>query len=227
MKKDQTVWLKIFLGKGRNMKKYLLVILMAIFILSLAACSRGDASEGMTEPEPLECDWTLHVDDTITEVVEGIPIAHTLIIDAYKKGGTDDLGLYEGTVTLSSRADLSALTNEAFSVTGDTGGMGSDDAAKLEIIGYDVVKYSPGLELAPLIEYNGMSLGVFYLKGYGYINMNMTGKDGIQGSGNEQFESSVPIEFKLLVNGGKVSIEIPSLKSVQTFDGMITGNPKE
>ena len=218
------------------MKRYLIIlILSSVFALTLTACSGGGALSEMPEPEPLpvdennpvECDWTLHVDDKITVVVEGIPIAHTLIIDAYKKGGTDDLGLYEGTVTLSSGADLGILTNEAFSVTGNTGGMGSDNAAKFEIVIYDAVKYTTGKDLVPLIKYDGMSLGVFNLKGYGYFNMNIIGKDGMQGGGNEEFESSVPIEFKMLVNGGKVSIQIPSLKSLETFDGMITGNPKE
>lgn len=215
------------------MKKYILITLISIFVLILTACDAGEDSSGMPELAPLhvenkrvECDWTLHVDDTIYVEKEGIAVKHNLIIDAYKQGGKDDLGIYTGKATLHSEADLSALTNDAFAVNGKTGGAGTDSKAMFEVVSYDVKVYSPGEELAPILEYDSMALGVFNLNGYGFMDMSMLGADGTQGEGSEQFSSSVPVQFKMLVNGGKVSIEIPSLNLPETFDGMITGSPK-
>lgn len=217
------------------MKKYLMGVFMFMFVLILTACSDGGDTRGIPElaplpvnkNQPIECDWALHVDDTIYEKREGVTVKHNLIVDAYKQGGKDDMGVYVGTARLSSEADLGALTNDAFAVSGKTGGAGSDNKARIDVVKYDVNKYSTGLELVPLVPYDAMALGTFNLKGNGYINMNMVGIDGTKGNGEEQFASAVPVQFKMLIKGGQVSIDIPSLNTAKEFKGMITGTPKK
>lgn len=217
------------------MKKYSILLFILILVLTLAGCSDGkdipEVPELVPLPvdknRPIECDWTLHVDDTIYVEIEGVAVKHNLIVDAYKQGGKDDLGIYMGKVTLYSEADLSALSNDAFAVNGETGGAGTDSKALIEIVSYDVQAYCPDPEeLVPLLTYDSMALGVFNLNGYGFLSMSMAGIDGTQGNGEEQFAGSVPIQYKILVNGGKVSVEIPSLNAPEMFEGMITGSPK-
>jgi predicted small lipoprotein YifL len=213
------------------MKRCFIILLMFALLLSLTSCGENEGPELVPLPLPdkslKECDWTLVVDDTITKEVNGVKIKHHLLLEATKKGGTDSYGVYEGTAILSSSADLGELSSGAFQVLGNTGGTGRDEAVKFEIDYYNQQIFSSNGELMELVEHDGMALGTFNMKGMGYMDMSMvptSERNSVNSEFNEEINSTVPLRFRMHIDGGQVSIEIPAI-SYNRFKGMVTGTP--
>lgn len=173
--------------------------------------------------QEIECDWTLTVDDTVSTKVNGYDFKCTLNVKATKIGGKNDIGAYGGTVKLTYEYKMQ---NQG--VTGNATGSGQDPNIVIDVVPYDVAKYSDfGTEggknapLAPLIEYDTMALGNFNLTGSGLSKESSGGAEW-----SKQESKTIAVPYKIAVEGGQVVIELPSIAPNIKFKGMLTGTPR-
>lgn len=232
-----------------RLNRIALLAIACLFILSAYGCSaRKDASgeaapsatasAAVTEPpvSPLpsamptqvsapespdgetECNWTMEVSDTVTTEVNGYVFTCTLAIMAVKLGGTDELGTYRGLVTLDYQYDM-----RQGSVAGNAAGGGQEIDAIIELVSYDEQKYDEAAgrtQLAELVEYDAMALGNLILTGSGEANESAGGASWSTGDGK-----TMPVPYRMAVDGGQVTIELYTTAPGAKFTGMITGTP--
>jgi hypothetical protein len=166
--------------------------------------------------EEVECSWSLDVDDTISTKVNGYDFQCRLEIHAVKSGGTDDLGTYSGTMSITYEYQM-----QNGNVSGNASGSGQDANAVLEFTVYDKEQYTDeaNTELAPLVEYDAMSFGSFSVTGSGFSEEQAGG-----GSWSTDDSKTVAVPYQILIDGGQVTVNLPSLVSTP-FSGMVTGTP--
>ena len=220
----------------------LLPFLMAVMLLLASGCAPGktDAPGGQAappEPSPMnsptstatpeptpeheqetECNWTLEVSNTQTANVNGYDFTCTLSIMGIKLGGTDELGAYRGLVTLDYQYDM-----QQGNVGGNASGGGQEIDAIIEIVAYDEGKYSDAAgqtQLAPLVQYDAMALGNLILTGSGEASESAGGVNWSTGE-----TKTIPVPYRMTVDGGQVSIELTTVAPGVQFTGMITGTP--
>lgn len=214
--------------------RYLGCILLAVLMMS--GCIGDSNSEsavkdkpaGESEPVaqsgPVECDWQMTIDDSVDSVLYGVAFTHTLIINAEKRGGTDDLGTYQGTMHLKIDHHLPADAAGSNSVEGQV------DNFTVELVPYDDSQYMdygrPEGEapLAQLVQYTGMGLQEQSFEGAWQADIVAVDDSGARVTKNEGLPGSVKI--KMAVEGGQVNVTlIFPAQTVTGFKGMITGTP--
>lgn len=228
------------------MKRLTAWLFMSALLLALAGCTGRPAPPEIT-PTPtssaasetpeaeLEVDWTLHVNQTITTESDGLPINHTLILVAKKTGGTDIYGSYEGLAYVRTQLDASVLSNEVLAVSGGFHIECSSDAIQFDILPYDADSFFAGmptdnadvLTIAPLVEFNGMAQLSPEMQGSGVVNPLVQGIQGERAEYNTAVSDVVVMPMRIGVSNAEVYVEVPSLKTGQMFQGMLTGNPAQ
>lgn len=203
-----------------------IAVLAACAVLA-GGCSRNSAS-GQTAtaaPTPrvsqeVECDWTLAVNDTVKTKSNGYDLTCTLKIDAVKAGGISETGTYVGAASISYEYDM-----QRGDVAGNAAGAGQDANAKVAVTSYDAAAYSDAGPdngaLAPVVEYDAMALGSFAFTGTGLSQESAGGAQWSEEKGN-----TTQVPFRMAVDGGQVSVELPSIAPNVVFEGTITGTPK-
>lgn len=228
------------------MKKLLAWLFTFVLLMALAGCTESPAAPEITPvptssaapvtPEAeLEADWTLHVNQTITVESEGLPVNHTLILVAKKTGGTDIYGSYEGLAYVRTQLDASVLSNEVLAVSGGFNIEYSSDTIQFDILPYDADSFfaemptdsADVLTIAPLAEFNGMALLAPEMQGSGVINPLVQGIQGERAEYNTSTSDVVVMPMRIGVSNAEVYVEIPSLKTGQMFQGMLTGDPAQ
>ena len=213
------------------MKRFWLVLAVfaaVIGILSLCACSsqnqksenasQSSAVSNKTEEVEKECNWTMEVSDTVTAQVQGYEFTCTLAIMAVKLGGLDELGTYRGIVTLKYQYDMKQGNISANAV-----GEGQEIDAVIEVVKYDKEKYDESAgntALSELVQYDAMALGSFILSGSGKASESAGGA-----SWSTSDSKTIPVPFRMTVDGGKLTIELYTIAPGVKFNGMITGTP--
>lgn len=208
------------------MKKTAATLLMVIvYVLSpgfagQAAADSAHYTERLPEGKALECLWTLSVDQTVETELNGYAFTGTLTVIAVKLGGTDEYGMYTGTVHLQY-----AMHMARGSVSGDATGQGQDLYAAIEVVPYTSAAFDAagGLpELTELVAYGAMALGEFLLTGTGDATQTSGGA-----SWSTQDSKAVPAPYRMSVDGGQVRLELYTVLPGVVFTGMITGEPIE
>lgn len=243
------------------MKKITAVLLALSILLAFAGCSNKNAADApvkssndsvtpaavMETPAPekttslpqpaatpesaIECDWTLHVDDTVTKTTDGLAVKYNLVLIADKEGGIDEVGAYTGTVHLTIDFDASQMSKEMLKVMGGFNVDVYADSFTFDIVVYNIETYSEfGVNegeapLAPLVQYDSMALATPQMSGEGSIDIFVKGPNA-QGGHKENAGSALPIPLKIAITGGKVNVSIPMLNLGDSFEGMVTGTPK-
>jgi len=178
------------------------------------------AAAKTAQNEPLECLWTLSIDQTVETELNGYAFTGTLTVLAIKLGGTDEFGIYTGT------AHIRYIMHKAQgTVTGEATGEGQDLYASIEIVSYqsDVYDAAGGQpELTELVAYDAMALGEFLLAGVGTATETSGGA-----SWSKEQSTAVPAPFRMTVDGGQVRLELYTVVPGVVFTGMITGEPIE
>jgi hypothetical protein len=193
--------------------------------------AESKVADNEREDKPLNCDWTMQVDQTIPITQDGFTVNYTLILVAQKKGGIDVLGDYKGSAYLKINMDASSLSNEVIKVTGGFDVNASTNSLKFQLVPYDIERYSDyGLSkdevpLAPLVQYETMALISPEMQGTGVLNPMVQGKQGEKAEVNKSASQTMPIPMKITVIGGQVNVDIPSLKIGKHFEGMLLGTP--
>jgi len=212
-----------------------IVIIAVVGLLFLCACSQ--ASSGSAEKEETktasdeeqaippetsdgetECNWTLEVSDTITTQLNGYDFTCTLAIMAVKLGGKDELGMYRGIVTLKYQYDM-----KQGNVAGNAAGEGQEIDAIIEVVQYEEQAYNEATgqtQLAELVQYDAMAIGSLVLTGSGEAAESAGGA-----SWSTSDKKTIPVPYRMAVDGGKVTIELFTIAPGVKFTGMITGTP--
>lgn len=243
------------------MKKITAVLLALSILLAYAGCSNKNAADAPVKssndpatpaavletpapektaslPQPaatpesaIECNWTLHVDDTVTKTADGLTVKYNLVLIADKEGGIDETGIYTGTVHLTIDFDASQMSQEMLKVMGGFRVDVSADSFTFDIVGYNIETYSEfgitegELPIPPLVQYDSMALATAQMSGEGSIDVFVKGPNA-QGGHKESASSALPVPLKIAITGGQVNIVIPMLNLDDSFDGMVTGTPK-
>jgi hypothetical protein len=180
---------------------------------------------------PVECDWTLKVDQTIPVTTDGMTVNYTLILEATKNGGFDVLGNYKGTASIKVSLDASNLSNEVIQVTGGFSMKASTDNLSFEIVPYDIESYSHfgvgegEIPVAPLVKYESMALLSPVMTGSGVLNPLVQGVQGEKAEVNESVTGTEAVPMRITVMSGKIRVDIPSFKIGKSFEGMLLGSP--
>lgn len=227
----------------RHTFRYLVIIAVA-GLLFLCACSPQDqtgentshASSASVEQEEtntasneeaetseestaeVECNWTLEVSDTVTTQLNGYDFKCTLAIMAVKLGGKDELGTYRGIVTIKYQYDM-----KQGNVAGNAAGEGQEIDAVIEVVQYEEQAYNEATgqtDLAELVQYDAMAIGNLVLTGSGEAAESAGGA-----SWSTSNEKTIPVPYRMAVDGGKVTIELYTIAPGVKFNGMITGTP--
>jgi hypothetical protein len=198
---------------------------------SNTSASTESTSTTKSKDGPLECDWTLHVDQTIPIKTDGMTVNYSLVLVAQKKGGIDVLGDYKGSAYIEISMDASNLSNEVIKVAGGFNVNASTNNLDFQLIPYDIESYSDyglgkgEIPLAPLVKYETMALISPEMQGNGVLNPSVKGVQGEKAEVNESMSQTMPIPMKITVIGGQVRVEIPSFKIGKSFEGMLLGTP--
>lgn len=184
-----------------------------------ASASAGEqAMQSQAVEKETECNWTMEVSDTVTAKVQGYDFTCTLAIMAIKLSGQDELGTYRGTVTLKYQYDM-----KQGNIAGNAAGEGQEIDAIIEVVPYDKEKYDDSAGkagLSELVEYDAMALGNFILTGGGTASESAGGA-----SWGTSDSRTIPVPFRMAVDGGQLTIELTTVAPGVKFGGMITGTP--
>ncbi|HOM43149.1 MAG TPA: hypothetical protein PK481_06415 [Bacillota bacterium] len=215
------------------MRKRTISVLVAItflFLPLLGGCSPNASPEKSGEA-PLECDWTIKVDQTIPIKEGDVTVNYSLVLIAQKTGGTDVYGTYEGAAYIGSQLDASELSKEFVKIGGGFDVNAFANNLSFEIEPFDKERYSAygskdKASLAPLAEYESMALLSPEMKGGAIIDVDVKAIDGTQGGYNDSGIGASPVDMKIAIYSGKVHVDIPVLNIDRSFEGLITGDPK-
>jgi hypothetical protein len=166
----------------------------------------------------VECNWTLEVSDTVTTQLNGYDFKCTLAIMAVKLGGKDELGTYRGIVTLNYQYDM-----KQGNVAGNAAGEGQEIDAVIEVVQYEEQAYNEATgqtDLAELVQYDAMAIGSLALTGSGEATESAEGA-----SWSTSDKKTIPVPYRMAIDGGKVTIELFTIAPGVKFNGMITGTP--
>lgn len=192
----------------------------------------GDASAESEIPgSPVECNWTLYVDQTIPVTTDGMTVDYTLLLVAQKTGGKDVYGTYTGACYLGVKFDASQMNNSVMQLLGGFNVDAYSYDLSFDVISYDIEAYSDyGLKdgeapIAPLVSYESMALLTPEMTGSGSLNPSIDGIQGEHAEINESASGTETIPMKITINSGQVSVYIPSLQISHSFKGTLTGEP--
>lgn len=197
------------------------LLFVLIFTVIQGACSSS---------EERDCNWLLKVEETIPVMEDGLTIEYTLVLIAYKMGGKDVYGSYEGVAYIGSRMDASGLSGIFAKITG---GFDTDiyvNNLSFELEPFDREEYarygsSERHSLPPLADYDSMALLSPVMKGHTNLNPFIEIIGGFPGGYFDSGGGEASVAMKIAVNSGKVYVEIPSICN-ESFEGTITGSPK-
>lgn len=198
-----------------------------------AANSAADTAEGNTA-SPLDCDWTMHVDDTVTKSYQGMQMDFTLILLAKKNGGSDELGTYKGKAYLFEKTNVPSMGKAVGgSAEGYQYSEGRDDNVQFDVIKYDVNKFSEfgqqkgAVDLAPLVKYDSMALYTTKMSWSADWNI-LYHDDDDSGVVADSYSDMANLPMKIAVEGGQVSVTILMHGFVTLdFKGIVTGDPAQ
>lgn len=222
------------------MRKISITIFAFFILVYLTGCAfsqssnnsmKGSSLKKKTNSQPVEAKWTLTVNDTIEKKTQGIPFKYTLKLNAVKMGGETDLGKYTGTAILEEKMDFEKQPELGALVKGGVGGVSRDTSVVLNLVKFNRDRYdSFGLKsgehlLSGFTEPDSMGLGVFSMKGEGYMDVKVSGIPNVKGQLKNEASASFNISYKINIEGGQVDVSIPSLNLDESFKGMVTGEP--
>ena len=181
--------------------------------------------------KPVECDWTLNVNQTIPVTTDGMTVNYTLVLNATKKGGIDVIGDYIGSGKILVEMDASGLSNEVIKAIGGFKVDASADNINIPVVAYDRDKYAnynlekDEVPIVPLVKHQAMALISPQMIGSGILNPTVTGIQGEKAEVNEEVTGNTSVPMKITINDGKVNVYIPSFKISKSFEGMLLGTP--
>lgn len=153
------------------------LLFVLIFTVIQGACSSS---------EERDCNWLLRVEETIPVMEDGLTIEYTLVLIAFKMGGKDVYGSYEGAAYIGSRMNASGLSGIFAKITD---GFDTDIYANnlsFELEPFDREEYarygsSERHSLPPLADYDSMALLSPVMKGHTNHNPFIEIIDGFAG----------------------------------------------
>ncbi len=179
--------------------------------------------------ETKDCDWTLHVDDTIPVTFDdGITVNYTLILDAVKKGGKEDLGTYTGSAYFCMKLDTSKMPAVAVQLAGNVEEILKTKEFTFDIVAYDEDAYSSFESkdaIAPLVEYDGMALISTPMAADGDVDLSFSGMRGEHGNLKDNSDGTYTVHMRLALRAGQVEVSLPGFPINTPFKGMLTGTP--
>lgn len=190
-----------------------------------------EESPGAAPDAPVDCAWTLYVDQTIPKVEDGLTVNYQLMIVAQKDGGKDVYGTYTGVAYVGVNFDASQMSNSVMQVLGGFNVNAYTYDLTFDVVAYDEETYSAyGLKpddvpLAQLVIHESMALLSPSMTGTGTFDTSLTGVQGEQGGYSDSAQSTTVIPMRILINSGKVSVYVPSMGLSDSFKGMVTGVP--
>ncbi|MDF2521141.1 MAG: hypothetical protein K0R84_1769 [Clostridia bacterium] len=230
------------------------IISLILVLLLLAGCGSQpeldtpkdlpDIEEKSTETNGSEqYSWLIQSSDSkkftynIPTVDKPLDITITLNLVAWKHGGNDVYGDYEGRALITFDVDYSKLSDGDVSISGNAFTDSIGDMS-FEITPYDRDEYdkirksgSEDLSLAPLRVFSGMSA---FLADFNHAKFEAaqaidrdTGKILYNVNEGVSDEEKIPIGINFLVDGEDVTIDIPTYNSTWKLDffrGSITQN---
>lgn len=173
----------------------------------------------------VDCNWTMSINDTIETTINDAKFKYSLIIDAEKKGGIDELGTYEGKLELKQDMDIPPEWKGYDSIELNA------DKIQFDVIAYNKDAYSwfgvkdGAIPIAPLVEYDSMSVSTLELSGKWKSDMVDAEDSDIHVTKDEDMNASV--KMKLTIVGGKVQVDLilPNYSIPKHFEGMVAGSP--
>jgi len=206
-----------------------LVLVLPVMLISCNIGTSGSASPN-ANGNKAEGNWLLKVDQTIPVKEGDVTVNYTLVLIAWKEGGKNVHGTYEGAAYIGSHLDISPLSKLLVQLSG---GFDIDIFANnlnFKIEPFDKIKYSvygskDKASLAPLVKYESMALLTPEMKGGVIINPSVKSKNGLQGSYKKSGKGEGPVPMKIGIKSGKVHVSIPSIVG-ETFEGTITCDPQ-
>lgn len=217
-----------------NKRIYLVTIVVLFVLFLLTACTPQPADpdkQPNNSDTPLDCDWTLRVDQTIPVETDGMTVNYTLVLIAQKQGGTDVYGTYEGAAYIGQNLDASSLSNSVISVTGGFDIHAFANNLSFELVPYDVDSFSRygigegDAPIAPLVQYESMALISPEMTGGGVLNPFVSGIQGEQMGYDAEAYGTEAVVMKITVNSGKVQVVVPVFNIGHSFEGWLTGHP--
>jgi len=230
------------------MKVFLCAVFFALLLL-LSGCIQKvpgtpntpydkDASPEVTgnvnlpDSQLLDCDWTLHVDQTIPVTVDGLTVEYTLVLIAQKAGGTDVNGTYEGAAYIGAKLDISSISNEVIAAFGGFDMNVFANNIVFDVVPYDIEEYSDygvpqgEIGISPLIEYESMALLSPEMTGGGVLNPSVFGIQGEHMEYHDAASGTQAVPMKIAIMSGSVSVSVPSFKIGHSFEGTVLGDPQ-
>jgi hypothetical protein len=180
---------------------------------------------------PVDCDWTMFVEQTIPKTVDGLTINYELMLVAQKSGGKDVNGTYKGVAYVGVNFDASQMNSDVLKMLGGFNVNACTYDLTFDVVGFDNEKYSEyGLEgdlppLAQLVQYQSMALVTPQMTGTGTLDTSITGIQGEHGGTSDSNSGSTSVAMRMTVDSGKVTVDIPSFQLTHKFEGMVTGVP--
>lgn len=241
-------------------------IIIAVLIISLTGCavspesgkapdgkpeslqnsgSQADKSGGQSDVKPEGLDWTINVDDTISGKYElpaggkALKYDITLRLVAWKSGGEDVYGRYEGEAYILFNFDESGLSDADYLYMG--GGAFNRKCEKLEfkVEAYDQEKLNSKTvplinkaPIAPLRKFNAMASFISVWSTTLQMDQTVRSKKSggtlstIKGGTGEAASDNMGID--LLIDNGHVIVEIPTYRLTWDcgyFTGTVTSSP--
>lgn len=249
--------------------KILRFILVIVLILSLTGCagSRKTGKEPKKKPESAESsgspdgnpgvpsdenpeglDWTIQVDDTVSGSYK-VPMSEkslqcdiTLRLVAWKSGGADVYGKYEGEAYILLKFDESGLSDTDLLYMGGGSFNRMCGNLEFEVEVYDQEKRNrkvfsiPGSEdivsVVPLRKFNAMAFSISSWSTILQMDQTVKDKDSgntlseITGESGEGESSNMGLD--LFIDNGYVMIDIPTYRLTWDcgyFDGTVVSSP--
>jgi hypothetical protein len=213
-----------------RLRKFIIVFLI-LGACILAGCTADQASSASSEP--VEANWTLHVDQTIPVEKDGMTVNYTLVLTADKLEGTDIKGTYKGNARLKVELDASKLPSEVVKLLGGFNMEASARELEFEVTSYNPEAFAGYYQydqnelpmLTPIKDYTGMALVSPAMSGAGTLDIQASGIQGEKVEVNEAASGTEAIPMKILVSNAVVFVEVPTLKIGRMFEGQLLGEP--
>lgn len=238
----------------RKYLRILAVLITMVFILSLTGCDnkstipsskpqgsipapksappKSSQPAPVSQPakdKPLNCNWTISVNDEISKKIEMWNLKYSLEFTAVKQGGTDQAGFYKGKAVFKIKGTVDKMPGvdeSLIKVMGNVEGEGTDNNLSFTVMN--------NIELAPLVpiekdkttsnkvdDADYVAGGNLNMKGTGALNILVTTPNA-QGQANEKADSNTSVYFQMYITGATVKIVIPNAGE---FKGTVVGDP--
>lgn len=242
--------------RKKRLLVFAFILLFSFTAFTTLGCNTGprpkpDKPDKSESAEPVSCNWTIHVNDTVTVKPKGLPINYTLKFVASKNGGDLPMGTYKGTATLTQKADFGKIPELAKStvikVGGGVDGTYSDNKINLTVGWTTKDKYA-NIEPVPLVpepvplvpvkpgdikptpltppkddpNIIYVGEGALNLSGKGNLNVRADAIGGEKARHNKSVDGKTSLSYFIKITDANVEIVIPG---IGIFKGAVTGDP--